>query len=336
MLTFIFTAAENMEVALNRELEINKALPLLHRINQEAIDNEDIRECEYELKNEGEFLYGSSLSFPVVTFDLLDQIRQDLVESEGETDDVLSFLAFLESQIPTSKKNKREVKKPKEKKEKQKREPKSLIDRFPFLLKLPKIMTILVGTAVVVTAVLAVGYAIYVKTIEKPSFEEYIRQEQFIEAGKEYPKKQVEIESKLEELTRTKDKKYLDQLIRFNEKYPTVQGDFDCAMFDANYSEATSVFQKNRKKLIDDPTRATLAGYAFLKQKEIKAAEKVAEEINSVELEKYIETYKQLQLTIDETQKQKELLQKEPVKNKEKIEQAIDTLFEAKEELENL
>ena len=180
------------------------------------------------------------------------------------------------------------------------------------------------------------GFIVYGKSTVKPTFDEYMNKNEFVKAGKEYPDKAEEIESVLFELTRTKDEKYLKELVAFNKQHATIQGAFDIAMFQRSYKEATIVYEENEKKLSQDQTRATLAGYAFLKEKEIEKAEKISTEIDSVELEKYIAKYKQLELTIHETETTIKQLQKDPIKNEKAIEKAIDKLYELKENLQNL
>lgn len=170
----------------------------------------------------------------------------------------------------------------------------------------------------------------------KPTLAEYLENEQYEQAAQEYPKKISEIENQLFLVVQEKGRNHLSELISFQKKYPTEIGRFDIAMFEYEYAEGITVYEADPKMFESDSTRSLLVGYAYLKENKLKQAEEVQQVISSPELEKFIRQYKHYTSIIEEKEKEISELQKKPSENKEKIEKAIETLYDAKKALSEL
>lgn len=247
--------------------------------------------------------------------ELLLLIEQELTKKEERP----SENSLLDSKIEEMKPSKKQTKSKSEKKRSVKLNKKLIMGLISFV-------------SLVVVAYAVVSFANTPES-NKPTLQEYLTRKEFLKAGKDYPKEAKSIESELFELIRTEDKSYLDELKQFNTQYPTIQGNFDLAMFDYDYEKALSFYTKNSSEFEQDNERLALVGYAYLKTTKIDDAKKLLKKCNDAELEKLILQYEQAQKIINEKQKEIEELQKKPTENKEKIEQAIEELYQAKAKL---
>ncbi len=329
MTTFSFLEAKVMEVPINREIPLKRAELLLKKQNKIANQEKQEMSCIYDLRIDGQVVYESSLVFPVEDFSLYGTIVKEVEEQEFNSEEEKeAFLEWLSKTFNVKKEKKKATNRPK--KEKIKNEKQRQIPRMNKRIAI-------VFFVVLFFICSAVGIFVYATTPEKRvSYEELVRQEKFIEAGKEYPDKQQEVENLIFKKIQSEEKPELGQLRAYNKEIPTTQGDFDLAMLTYDYGKSTGIYEKEKDQFKNDHSRLPLVGYAYLKEQKLKAAKEISEQTTSPELEKYILEYEQFQLIIQEKEKQIKELQKKPTENKKKIEQAINELYEAKEKLNQL
>lgn len=329
MTTFSFLEAKVMEVPINREIPLERAELLLKKQNKIANQEKQEMSCTYDLRIDGLVVYESSLVFPVEDFSLYGTIAKEVEEQEFNSEEEKeAFLEWLSKTFNVKKEKKKATNRPK--KEKIKKEKQRQIPRMNKRIAI-------VFFVVLFFICSAVGIFVYATTPEKRvSYEELVRQEKFIEAGKEYPDKQQEVENLIFKKIQSEEKPELGKLRAYNKEIPTTQGDFDLAMLTYDYGKSTGIYEKEKDQFKNDHSRLPLVGYAYLKEQKLKAAKEISEQTTSPELEKYILEYEQFQLIIQEKEKQIKELQKKPTENKKKIEQAINELYEAKEKLNQL
>ncbi|WP_430609011.1 hypothetical protein [Enterococcus sp. MSG3310] len=329
MTTFSFLEAKVMEVPINREIPLERAELLLKRQNKIANQEKQEMSCTYNLRIDGQVVYESSLVFPEEDFSLYRTIVKEVEEQEFNSEEEKeAFLEWLSKTFNVKKEKKKATNRPK--KEKIKKEKQWQIPRM-------NKRSAIVFFVVLFFICSAVGIVVYATTPEKRvSYEELVRQEKFIEAGKEYPDKQQEIENLIFKKIQSEEKPELGKLRAYNKEIPTTQGDFDLAMLTYDYGKSIGIYEKEKDQFKNDHSRLPLVGYAYLKEQKLKAAKEISEQTTSPELEKYILEYEQFQLIIQEKEKQIKELQKNPTENKKIIEQAINELYEAKEKLNQL
>lgn len=166
------------------------------------------------------------------------------------------------------------------------------------------------------------------------TLDKYLIDREYQKAAERYPESIQDIENELFHLIQSEDEAYLDDLQQFQEHYPTVQGEFDLAMFDYDYDQAISVYEKNPEEI--EQSRLLLVGYAYLKIDQLENAKRMFEVSENAELEKLILQYQQLMSIISEKEKEIKELEKKPTENKAKISQAIEELYQTKKELNQL
>lgn len=198
-----------------------------------------------------------------------------------------------------------------------------------------------IGVALLIIVLLFGGGITFAKAFheKKPTqqtFEQLLEKNDYEGAVTAYPKKVDEVENTLFLLVQNEGRTHLDELVSFQKKYPTEQGAFDIALFNYDYEEGISVYESNESLFKKDETRQLLVGYAYLKENKLEKSEEIQKKLASPELEKFIRQYKQFTLVIEEKEKEIAELQKKPSENKEKIEKAIEALYEAKQSLAEL
>ncbi|GGD01768.1 hypothetical protein [Enterococcus wangshanyuanii] len=262
------------------------------------------------------------------------------------TDDIFSVLKKYKKQKKISSKDKKEIEEqikaslsesdvaePKLKKPRKKlRVPK--ITKWTIPIK--KIGIVFLFLCLLIGGGFAVRSAFSEKIEKQPSFQEYLDKKDYEGAAEAYPNKISAVENELFLIVQNEGRQHLKVLSSFQKKYPTEQGLFDLAMFDYQYDEGIAVYEKNENLFKQDDVRQVLVGYAYLKEGKVKKAEVIQHTLNSPELEKLVRQYKQYQLIIEEKEKEIAVLQKKPSENKQKIEKAIDELYEAKQSLSEL
>lgn len=321
--SFVFLEVSNMEVPVNREIPLDNARLLLDRQNEIAKENEIAMTFTYGLIEDNTTIYESHVTLPIDDFSLFKAICKDIEGQDFEGKE--AFKKWLSTTF------KEKIHKAKEQK-KQKAKPKR---QLPVINK-KMLIAFFVGLLILLISSVSLYYLSTAAPVpDKVSFDELIKQESFEAAAEEFPDRIDEIENKLFELTRSKDGQYLEALRTFHDKYPTKNGSFDLAMFSFEYEQVVALFEENKEAFESDTTRLTLAGYAYLKMDDLENSKALLDQSKSTELEKLVRQYEQLQLIIEEKEKEIKELQKKPTENKEKIEQAINDLYEAKEELGN-
>jgi hypothetical protein len=329
-ISFEFLEMENMEVPIDREILLDKAILLLDKQNQIAKQEALTMFFRYALYQDGREVYQSTAELPQEKFDLFATIVAEIEAQEFENEEQKEvFLQWVSQAFKRKIKRQRlpkkeeEPKVPKPTKVKKRRRKPTMNKNWLFAALLVFLLMIVGGSA----------YFAMNQQTAPSSLESLLKEEKYLEAGKEFPKERKAIENELFSLTRSKDKSYLKQLMAFNKQYPTIQGDFDLAMFDFNYKQACSIYEKDSSTFAKDKERLPLVGYSYLKIGQIEQAKNILKQCNDAELEKFILQYEQASLIIQEKQKEIKELQKKPSENKEKIKKAINELYEAKEQL---
>ncbi|WP_139843342.1 MULTISPECIES: hypothetical protein [unclassified Enterococcus] len=316
-----------MEVPISREIPLDNALLLLTKQNQIAEQEHSQMTFTYALYTEDQEIYQSTVELPQADFSLfltiIAEINEQPFEDEQQKEELLQWFYTVFGE---------KIKKKKEAKEKKVKQPK---EKKPMKISTgAKKVALFV---VVITGLIAFGAGtFYYATSRKeivPTLEDYLQREEYTMAAEKYPNEITTIENELFMLVRTKDKSFLKALKEYNKQFPTIQGEFDLAMFDYDYTTAAKIYGKNIDLLKKDSDRSTLAGYSYLKIDDLKSAKEILSETNNAELEKFVLLYEQLTKIIQEKNKEIKELQKKPSENKETIEKAINELYDAKEKL---
>ncbi|MDA9469897.1 hypothetical protein [Enterococcus sp. 5H] len=329
--SFAFLTIEHMDVPLDRKIPLAKAVLLIEKQNLIAKESNISMQFSYGLYEDENEVYQSSLQLPKEKVDLflaiVAEVKESAFEDEKQREAILNWLCLAFNRKRTKEERPHKEKKPKKVKEPKKHRSFS----FP---KVSKKVILIVVSLLIFSGVCVGGLYFAINQHDKqPPLEVLLKEGAFLEAGKQYPEEHQRIEQELFTLTRTKDRSYLDKLRVFHREYPTIQGDFDLSIFDFNYEEAITIFKQERDLFLADNERLPLVGYAFLKIDEVDEAKQIQEKSGNAELQKLILQYEQALLIIDEKEKEIQELQKKPTENKEKIEQAINDLYEAKETL---
>lgn len=355
-----FSYIDGLALPENKKLKLVEGIVLLERQNKECTMSGDYGSVNYRLyfTEEDEIdVFGGMLDFPMDTFNFPLLVEEELTADGGElTPEIEDFLTTLYKSVkqkPQRKKKLRPEKQlPIEKEEKPEpiqsetankavvspsKKAKPEKKRISFHVSKKIVIGISVFFLCLLLGVLGMRFGPQLFAEQTPSYEELMKAGNFMEAGKIYTNRQDEIEQTLYEKALDKQtnqsKKNLDS---FQSKYPTDFGAFDLAILGKNYTQALTLYAKNKKVFKQDTDRMTLVGYCYLKEDQPKEAKEVSKATRSVELEKYVYQYEQYVAQINEYEKQLEELKKDPVKNRDKIEKTLNDLFDAKEALVNL
>lgn len=321
---FIFDQIENMEVPIDKPIQIEKALQILNRQNDRCLNEEWKASCAYSIQLNDGVIYSSSLKFPYESFSLYTIIESEMKESSDIGENEEQFLNWLQGVTGEP---------IKAKKEKIVKEKKQKIQKEPRHIKLnPKLIIGGVGLVLIVT--IAIAATLFFN--QKPTYSDLMKKQDYLTAGKLYPEKVEEIENEIFNSVSVNGSEAIQDLKDFNKVHKSILGTFDLAVIEHDFTRAIEIFEKDKKAFSNLKNRLILVGYSYLKQGDLKKAEEINQEINSTELEQYIYKFSQLTLFIKEKEKEIEQMQKDPIKNQQAIEKAIDSLFEAKDNLENL
>ncbi|MBC1937793.1 hypothetical protein HCA69_15595 [Listeria grandensis] len=169
------------------------------------------------------------------------------------------------------------------------------------------------------------------KPPEKPSYQDLLAKDAYLEAAATYPDKQTAIETIIVQehvqgiVDEAKQREGIKQLQSFVAKYPSAQGDFDVAFYMKNWANTKRVFEANPKAFQEDIGNVAKMAYAYLKLGDMEQAKNLSLGLNSPILEGKIKTYEQLQkkrVEVEKKLKEPKLL---PA-NKQVLQQALDAL----------
>lgn len=169
------------------------------------------------------------------------------------------------------------------------------------------------------------------KPPEKPSFQDLMDKDAYLEAAAAYPDKQTAIEATIVQehvqgiADEAKRREGVKQLQVFVAKYPSAQGEFDVAFYLKNWENTKRLYEANPKAFQEDIGNVAKMAYAYLKLGNIEQAKNLSLGLNSPILEGKIKTYEQLhkkRLEVENKLKQPKLL---PA-NKQVLQQALDAL----------
>lgn len=321
--------SSNLEFFNHYELEERLTYTEFQKISENMQDQEYIEFALYNAENEpfykGKFIKEGQLT---ITDDIFSVLKKYKKQKKISSKDKKEIEEQIKASLSESDGAEPKLKKPR----KQLRVPK--ITKWTIPIK--KIGIVFLFLCLLIGGGFAVRSAFSEKSEIQPSFKEYLDKKDYEGAAEAYPNKILAVENELFLIVQSEGRQHLKALSSFQKKYPTEQGLFDLAMFDYQYDEGIAVYEKNENLFKQDEVRQVLVGYAYLKEGKAKKAEAIQHTLNSPELEKLIRQYNQYRLIIEEKEKEIAVLQKKPSENKQKIEKAIDELYEAKQSLSEL
>lgn len=347
MLFFNITQEENMAVATDRQIPLDKALELLKRKNIEAQELEQEMRCTYELIYENELVYQSAIELPIENFNLFQLIRNDLTEEGILSEEANQFLTFLKSHFPKSylkewnqtvKEQEKQVKLQQKEAEKQlKKQEKQL--KATNTKKISKKSWFIMGG--ILTAIVVCGLVVFatlrINQATQPTYQELMKRHEYIEAVKQFPESKLATENSINQsVLENNTSKNREELEAFNSVYPTPNGEFDLAILKGDYQKSIKVYEANLKNFKDDTERQILVGYSYLKLDQVEPVKRLVKETKSIELEEKLFQYNQLTTEINELEKELKELEKGGSKNKEKAQKVIEKKFKLQEEQLNL
>ncbi|MHC5253142.1 hypothetical protein ACYRFS_12850 [Listeria kieliensis] len=340
MLEIEFTGGQGLDIQDGLILSYDKAILLCSRKNEELLSSERSYELGYRILVDKADIYTSKLIFPYEFFDfktiLEEEIRHEY--SQGEAD---KFLTYFEQKLPKenfSWKKKNKVKLAKSIKEPVK-QPKRSVDKGKkrFTINGRRLGKIGLGVLLLFVATFGtVSFLSGAKEEPQPTFQQLIKEGDYIKAVKTYPDKQEAVQDKLFIQALSGKEKDKENYEAFSKKFSSKKTKFDQSVLEGDYKKTIQEYEKKESLYSNDDERLEVVGYAYLKDKNLEKAKKLAEKSSNVDLEERIFKYEQLTLSIKKRQKHIEELQKDPIKNEAVIKKQIDLLFKDKEELNKM
>ncbi|PGK15300.1 hypothetical protein CN895_08095 [Bacillus cereus] len=132
-----------------------------------------------------------------------------------------------------------------------------------------------------------------------------IDKKDYLQAGAKYPKQYEKIEQSI--IDNMKDetiRKDLESLEKFNDKYPTANGNIDMAFFKKDWKEIVRVYEKYQDHIDLNENRKMMLGYGYFKTRDsnndhLAKAEKISNELKDKGLKNKIADNQIAQATID-------------------------------------
>ncbi|PFZ33646.1 hypothetical protein COL77_30680, partial [Bacillus wiedmannii] len=132
-----------------------------------------------------------------------------------------------------------------------------------------------------------------------------IDKKDYLQAGAKYPKQYEKIEQSI--IDNMKDetiRKDLEALEKFNDKYPTANGNLDMAFFKKDWKEIVRVYEKYQDHIDLNENRKMMLGYGYFKTRDasndhLAKAEKISNELKDKGLKNKIADNQIAQATID-------------------------------------
>jgi hypothetical protein len=132
-----------------------------------------------------------------------------------------------------------------------------------------------------------------------------IDKKDYLQAGAKYPKQYEKIEQSI--IDNMKDetiRKDLESLEKFNDKYPTANGNLDMAFFKKDWKEIVRVYEKYQDHIDLNENRKMMLGYGYFKTRDsnndhLAKAEKISNELKDKGLKNKIADNQIAQATID-------------------------------------
>lgn len=323
---------DNAEEIEDHPLSLKQANEWLQDMNQYLIEHLETKEYPYKIYDYDQVIFENSIELPIVdTFTLVSEIAKELSELEGE--DGQKFREYLLPKLGIDVPQIEEIKKTETTMIEEKKIVESDLKELPHAKRKKSFLLLVVGVILIVIGV----FVLLGMRSRPPTYEELIKQENYQEAGKVYPKKIGAIEQHIyDTILDNRTTKTTNQLQTFNKAYPTTFGTFDLAIFNKKYNEAITAYELNRKKFESDNERMILVGYAYLKEDKLTEAQAISKQTQSTELDKKIYSYQQLQKAIEEKNKELKELEKDGSKNRDQAEKVASEKFDLQEQLLNL
>ncbi|PDY08113.1 hypothetical protein COO16_30650 [Bacillus pseudomycoides] len=132
-----------------------------------------------------------------------------------------------------------------------------------------------------------------------------IDKKDYLQAGAKYPKQYEKIEQAIVDNMKDETiKKDLEALEKFNDKYPTANGNLDMAFFKKNWNEIVRVYEKYQDHIDLNENRKMMLGYGYFKTRDsnndhLTKAEKISNELKDKGLKNKIADNQIAQATID-------------------------------------
>ncbi|RJY80715.1 hypothetical protein [Listeria monocytogenes] len=329
MLEVIFHNGRDLDIQEGLRLEYEQAQKLCERKNEELLAREQERVCDYQLVSQDNVVYESKLQFPYEFFDFHEILVQEVGGQEGAEE----FIAWFENQTNFKKPKLMKREKNKEaKKGKVRKERSNRIRNTPHL-------KVRLGLFFIAMCLLAAGIGLFFAfsgADQEQTLSDLMKQGEYVQAAKAYPSEQTNIYEELLDKAMTGEASDKKSFREYSKIYPTDTTAFDKAVLEGNYQEVIAAYEANPTVIEKDEERYAIVGYAYLKDKNVSAAKKIAEKTENLDLEKRIAHYEQLTLSITNREKKIQDLQKDPIKNEEAIKKEIDLLYKDKEALAKL
>ncbi|MBC1572770.1 hypothetical protein HCJ25_14070 [Listeria sp. FSL L7-1426] len=329
MLKVIFLNGRDIDIQEGLKLEYEQAQKLCERKNEELLARTQERDCQYQLVSQDKVVYESKLQFPYEFFDF----HEILVQEVGGQDGADEFIAWFESQI-----NYKKPKLMKGEKNKEAKKGKVRKERSNRIRNTPNLKARL-GLFFMAMCLLAAGIGLFFAfsgADKEQTLSDLMKQGEYVQAAKAYPSEQTNIYEGLLDKAMAGEASDKKTFREYSKIYPTDTTAFDKAVLEGNYQEVITAYEANPTVIEKDGERYAIVGYAYLKDKKVSSAKKIAEKAENLDLEKRIAHYDQLTLSITNREKKIQALQKDPIKNEEAIKKEIDLLYKDKEALAKL
>ncbi|MBC1922993.1 hypothetical protein [Listeria grayi] len=319
-----FFDGKELDIQEGLRLSYEKALELCIRKNEEIYAIGIVKHCQYRLLSAGKTVYESVLRFPYDSFDFLAILQEELAgKKQGE-----ALLAWIEEEIqPTKRRNRQETTRSPKKKKTIDQSRKRLSKRW------------LIGiTAFLVVCIMGVLGVLFLKQPAKqaPSLDTLLNKKEYVAAAKAYPDKKEGIANQLLEEAMKGTTKGVQEYKQFLSQINLPFSTFDTAVLNHDFRATIAAYEKQQAVIQKSDKRMVILGYAYLKDKQVDKAKKIANQFAHVDLEKRVAQWEQLQLAIQNRQAAIKKLQKHPIKNEKAIQKEIERLFKDKEAIEKL
>ena len=142
-------------------------------------------------------------------------------------------------------------------------------------------------------------------TKSEESLSVLIDKKDYLQAGAKYPKQYEKIEQAIVDNMKDETiRKDLKALEKFNDKYPTANGNLDMAFFKKDWNEIVRVYEKYQDHIDLNENRKMMLGYGYFKTRDsnkdhLAKAEKISNELKDKGLKNKIADNQIAQATID-------------------------------------
>ncbi|WP_088840981.1 hypothetical protein [Listeria sp. ILCC797] len=339
MLQIEYVNGEDLDIQPHLKLPYEKANLLGQQKSEELLSSEQKQEVAFIIWVDEVKRYESTFYFPYEWFDIEDIIAEELAHM-ADQEKAAQFLQYFREQLDSSTKKRLpkhpkpvEKRKPTRTRTKKVKEPKAASSPNRAHRPFWWIGSLVGGIGVV----LVLAFLLWPhEAPSSPTYEALMEKHAYAQAAKAYPDKTAMIYDQL--WTKALQGKESDQAAfsAFAKAHPQKTTSWDQATLAGDSNAVRKAYEKEPALFQKDAKRMEIIGYAYLKNQQVKQAKAIVADYPSVELEKHIAQYEQLQLSISHREKKIQALQKDPLKNEKAIQKEIDLLYQDKEALARL